>query len=148
MTEQNFYLSMNPDCLFCKIAAKMIPAKIVYEDDRAVAFLDIMPRAPGHVMVIPKYHAASLAMLPDEEVEPLFKAVKETAKLLMEALRPDGLTFGINQGKASGQDVDHLHVHIMPRWHDDGGGSVQSVVHVTSQESLDAIQKKILSKEG
>jgi histidine triad (HIT) family protein len=137
----------NPDCLFCKIAAKMISAKIVREDDHTVAFLDIAPRSPGHVMVIPKYHAAALATLPDEEIEPLFKAVKETAKLLMESLHPDGFTFGINQGAASGQEVDHLHVHIMPRWHNDDGSSVQSVVHFVSIETLDAIQKKIVEVE-
>ena len=54
----------DPDCLFCKIAAKTNPAKIVYEDDHAVAFLDIMPRAPGHTMVIPKYHAPNLPRFP------------------------------------------------------------------------------------
>ena len=135
---------MNPDCLFCKIAAKTIPAKIVYEDDHVIAFLDIMPCAPGHTMVITKYHAPTLAELPDEEVARLFGAVKKTTATLTAALRPDGMTIGINQGRASGQEVDHLHVHLMPRWRDDGGGSVQSVVHNASKESLAEMQKKIL----
>jgi histidine triad (HIT) family protein len=139
---------MDPDCLFCKIAAKTIPAKIIYEDDHAVAFLDIMPRAPGHTMVIPKYHAPTMIELPDEEVAPLFNAVKKTARLLMAALRPDGITIGINQGRASGQEVDHLHVHLVPRSHGDGGGSVQSVVHNAPQESLDEIAKKILEQRA
>ena len=135
---------MNPDCLFCKIAAKQIPSEIVYEDDHAVAFLDVRPRTEGHTMVIPKYHAPTVAALPDEEVAPLFLAVKKTAELLTAGLRPDGITIGINQGRASGQEVDHLHVHLMPRWHNDGGGSVQSVVNRPSQASLEEIQKKIL----
>lgn len=135
---------MNADCLFCKIIAKQIPSEIVYEDDRAVAFLDVRPRTEGHVMVVPKYHAPTVAALPDEEVGPLFLAVKKTAELLTAGLRPDGITMGINQGRASGQEVDHLHVHLMPRWHNDGGGSVQSVVNRPSQASLEEIQKKIL----
>ena len=123
---------------------KKISAKILYEDDRAVAFLDITPRSPGHTVVIPKFHAPTLVLLPDEEVAPLFGAVKKMAAILMSTLHPDGITIGINQGRASGQEVDHLHVHLMPRMHGDGGGAIQSVVHVTSQESLEEIQKKIL----
>ncbi len=138
---------MNPDCLFCKIAAKTIPAKIVYEDEHAIAFLDITPRAPGHTMVIPKYHAPTLIGLPDGEISPLFSAVKKIAALLMVALHPDGITIGVNQGRASGQEIDHLHVHLMPRWHGDGGGAVQSLVHNMPQESLEAIQKKILDAQ-
>ncbi len=115
-------------CLFCRIAAKEIPAEIVYEDDRTVAFLDVHPRAPGHAMVIPKTHAPTLAGLPDAEVGPLFAAVQKVARLLAAKLAPDGITIGMNQGRASGQEVDHLHVHLIPRWHGDGGSSIQSVV--------------------
>jgi histidine triad (HIT) family protein len=132
------------DCLFCKIAAKTIPAKIVYEDDHAIAFLDVMPRAPGHTMVVPKYHEPTLIALPADEVGPLFLAVKKTAEMLMTGLRPDGITIGANQGRASGQVVDHLHVHLLPRWQNDGGGSVQSVVGNIPKESLDTILGKIL----
>ena len=134
----------NPDCLFCKIAGKTIPAKIVYEDDHAMAFLDIAPRTEGHVMVIPKYHAPTLAVLPDDEVAPLFAAVKKTAELLMTGLRSDGITIGINQGRASGQEVDHLHVHLMPRSHGEGGGSVQSIIHNPPKISIEEVQKKIV----
>ncbi len=131
------------DCLFCGIAAKKIPSQIVYEDDDAVAFLDIMPRAPGHTVVIPKHHAPTLAALPDAEVGPLFAAVKRVARLLAERLSPDGITIGINQGRASGQEVDHLHVHLIPRRTGDGGGSVQSVVNAKSFASLEEMRKKI-----
>jgi histidine triad (HIT) family protein len=131
------------DCLFCKIAAKKISASIVYEDAHVVAFLDIAPRAPGHVMVISKYHAPTIIDLPDEEIDPLFRAVKTVATMLSQKLHPDGMTIGINQGRASGQEVDHLHVHCLPRWHGDGGGSVQSIVQNPPTESLEAILKKI-----
>lgn len=131
------------NCLFCKIAAKKIPASIVYEDAYTVAFLDIMPRAPGHVVVIPRYHAMTLVDLPNEEIDPLFKAVKTVATILSQKLNTDGMTIGINQGRVSGQEIDHLHVHLLPRWHGDGGGSVQSVIHNPSKESLEEILKKI-----
>lgn len=131
------------NCLFCKIAAGGIPAQAVYEDAHALAFLDIAPRAPGHTVVIPKVHAPTLAELPDVEVAPLFAAVKKVAALLSRELRCDGITIGINQGRASGQVVDHLHVHLVPRWHNDGGGAVQSVVDNKPEETLEEILKKI-----
>lgn len=132
------------DCLFCKIAAKAIPSQIVYEDDHVLAFLDIMPRTMGHTMVISKVHAPNLLELPDVEVAPLFLAVKRVAELVSRKLACDGITIGINQGRASGQEVDHLHVHVMPRWHNDGGGSIQSVVSAKPQMSVEEVRKKIV----
>lgn len=132
------------DCLFCKIADKKIPAQIVYEDAKTVAFFDINPSAPGHTMVIPKYHAQIMLELPDIEIEPLFRAVKKVADMLVEKLKADGITIGINQGRASGQEVDHLHVHLMPRWINDGGHAVQSVVNNPPKEKPEDIKKRIL----
>ena len=133
------------DCLFCKIAAKKIPANIMYEDAHAVAFLDITPRAPGHTLVVSKYHAPKLVDLPDEEIAPLFVAVKKVAAILSQKLAVDGMTIGINQGKVSIDEevVDHLHVHLMPRWHGDGGGAVQSIVNNPPKEIAEDILKKI-----
>lgn len=131
------------DCIFCKIAEKEIPAQAIYEDASAFAFLDVRPRSTGHTMVIPKSHARTLIELPEAEVDPLFMAVKKVAGLLSERLKADGITIGINQGRASGQEVDHLHVHLMPRWNGDGGGSVQSAIDNPPKESLEEIAKKI-----
>jgi len=137
------------NCLFCKIAAKQIPAKIIYEDEHVVAFLDIMPRTTGHTLVIPKVHAPNILELPDrppnDELAPLFVAVKRVAEILTKSLQPDGITIGINQGRASGQEVDHLHVHLMPRWHGDGGGAIQSVVNAKLKEPVDEVMKKIIA---
>jgi histidine triad (HIT) family protein len=132
------------DCLFCKIVAKTIPAYVIYEDDRTIAFLDITPRTPGHTMVISKYHAPNFLELPEAEVAPLFTSVKKVAELLYKKLGSDGMTVGINQGRASGQEVDHLHVHLMPRWKGDGGSPVQSLVNNKPKESLEEIKKKIV----
>lgn len=131
------------DCLFCKIIVKEMTAQIVYEDAHALGFLDIHPRAPGHTMIVPRIHAENILDLPDYVLKPLFRAVKKMIAMLQNALVPDGFTIGINQGQASGQEVNHLHIHLIPRWHGDGGSSIHSVVHHPSLESLAEIAEKI-----
>lgn len=131
------------DCLFCKIGKKEIPAEMVYEDENSFAILDINPVAPGHTMVIPKGHASNLLDLPQEGVKPLFEALKTVLHKVSTALSPDGFTMGINQGSVSGQAVDHLHIHIIPRFAGDKGNSVHSVVSNPPAESLADIGAKI-----
>jgi len=132
-----------PDCLFCKIARKEIPAEIIYEDGETVAFLDIHPKSPGHAMVIPKIHAETILDLPREKLGPVFEVVQRTAYMIETALRPSGFTIGINHGKVSGQVIDHLHIHIIPRFSNDGGSSIHSVVDNPPKESIKEIAKKI-----
>jgi len=131
-------------CLFCKIIQKEIPAHIIYEDNNVLGILDIHPQTAGHTMILPKVHAVNILELDDDKVGPVFGAVKKVTALLERSLKPNGFTIGINHGMASGQTVDHLHIHIMPRWFHDGGGSVHSVVHNPPKESLDKIKEKIL----
>ena len=131
------------ECLFCKIVAKQIPGKIVYEDAETLAFLDIHPRAPGHVMVISKTHSETILDLPDEKIAPLFISVKKVTGAVEKALHPNGFTIGINHGKVSGQVIDHLHIHIIPRFHEDGGTSIHAVVENPPEEPLDEIAQKI-----
>lgn len=131
------------DCIFCKIAKREIPAEVVYEDDCALAFLDIKPRSPGHTIVIPKIHSPSISELDDGLVGPLFVAVKRVGTIVKNALGAPGITYGINQGRASGQEVNHIHVHIMPRLPGDGGGPVQVVVDNPPKEDLGEIARKI-----
>ena len=135
------------DCLFCKIIAKKIPALTIYENENVMAFLDIAPRAKGHTVVIPKHHSATLVDLPEEEIGPLFSAVRSVSELLLKSLNAEGLTIGINHGAASGQVVGHLHVHILPRFGGDGGDAVQSVVNRPPADSLEEVRKKILEKQ-
>ncbi len=131
------------DCLFCKICRKEIGAETIYEDEGNIAILDINPRAPGHTMVVPKNHSETILDVPDNELQPLFSAVKKTTSLLLKALKPDGFTIGINHGKASGQVIDHLHIHIIPRFLDDEGGSIHSVVDNKSGGSVKEVAEKI-----
>lgn len=132
-----------PDCLFCKVANKEVPAAVVYEDAHVSAFLDVHPKAPGHLLVIPKVHAAHIRELPDAELGPLFAAVKTMSKRLEERLGAEGFTIGINDGEVGGQAVAHLHVHILPRFAGDKGGSVHTVVENPPRESVQEIAAKL-----
>jgi histidine triad (HIT) family protein len=109
---------------------------MIYEDDHAFAILDIHPVAPGHTMVIPKVHAPTILDLPQPEIGPVFEAVQKVAARLQEVLRPDGFTIGINQGDVSGQTIEHLHIHILPRFRGDQGKSIHSVVNNPPSESV------------
>lgn len=131
------------DCLFCKMGAKEIKGEIIYEDEHAFAVLDIMPRATGHTMVIPKVHAETMSDLPDSEMGPVFNAVKKVITRIKEVLKPDGFTIGINHGDVSGQTVKHLHIHILPRWTGDRGTSVHSVVNDPPKEDLESVAAKL-----
>lgn len=134
------------DCLFCKIAEKTIPSEVIYEDDSVLAFLDIHPLSPGHTLIVPKVHSENILDLPDEEAAKAFVSVKKVTALLSEKLKPKGFTIGINHGRIGGQLVDHLHIHVIPRFEGDGGGSLHSVVKNPPKESLSEIRRKIASK--
>lgn len=131
------------NCLFCSIAKKEISVRLVYEDETTMAFLDIHPRAVGHTVVIPKDHAETTLDLAQEGYQPLFKALVASEEKILRALSPDGFTIGINQKKAAGQEIDHLHIHVIPRFLGDSGGSIQSVVSNLPKESLEEVFKKI-----
>ena len=130
-------------CLFCAIVKKEIPAEVIYENEGALGFLDINPMSPGHTLVIPKGHASSVLDLPEEDFAYILKAIREVERMALKSLKPDGFTLGINQGKVSGQEVDHLHVHIAPRFLVDGGGSFQKVVNNKPKESIKEIAEKL-----
>ena len=130
-------------CLFCNIRDGKIPGYLVYEDPHVLAILDIQPRCPGHTLVIPRYHTPLLADLPKEEVGPLFQAVQTVGRKLKKALGAPGMTIGINQGEVSGQAVEHLHVHLMPRFLGDKGMAVQGVVDMPSEVSLDDMRRTV-----
>jgi len=108
------------DCLFCAIVAGDIPSRQVYADDAAIAFLDINPLHPGHTLVIPRRHVQDLLADPValEEIAP---AIGATAKLLVGKLGADGLNLVSSAGEAAGQEVMHLHVHLIPRSADKPG---------------------------
>jgi len=118
---------MAEDCIFCGIVAGDIPGRVVEETDHAVAFLDANPLAPGHTLVVPKQHYGRLHDLPDEEAAELFGAVDELAAAVEDAVDADAVSIGINDGEAAGQEIPHTHVHLVPRFDGDGGGSFHTI---------------------
>jgi histidine triad (HIT) family protein len=109
----NTAISADPNCLFCKIVAGQIPAKKAYEDDELLAFHDIHPWAPVHVLVIPKQHVATLADV-QEAHEPLLGRMLMLAPRLMRELGvTNGFRTQINTGNDGGQEVYHLHMHVI-----------------------------------
>lgn len=132
-------------CLFCQIAQGERPAQKVFEGEGAVAFLDIFPCTPGHTLVIPREHYATLSEMPHEEIGKLFQVAAVVAGRVQAAMGAAGFNLGINNGKAAGQEVFHAHIHVIPRYQGDRGGSMKSVARMGSDESLDALAAKIRS---
>ena len=107
------------DCIFCKIISGEIPSTTVYEDDDVKAILDVNPAARGHVIVLPKKHAADVFSLPDEDLSKAICVAKKIAVALKEAYKCDGVNILQNNGEAAGQTVFHLHIHVIPRFEGD-----------------------------
>ena len=105
-------------CLFCKIVKGEIPASKIYEDDHCLAFLDIFPRAYGHVLVITKEHYPTLDAVADAGLAPLLAAIKKVALLAKDRLGAQGYNLISNNGEISGQEVPHVHFHILPQFAD------------------------------
>ena len=101
------------DCLFCRIARGEIPAAKVYEDDEVLAFKDIHPKAPVHFLIIPKKHIQSLAHAAPEDNALLGKMLGLTRQLAMQEGAVNGFRVIINTGRDGGQEVDHLHIHVL-----------------------------------
>ncbi len=131
------------ECIFCKIASGKIGAEKIYEDEKVLAFLDIRPRSPGHTLVIPKKHFEVISDMDDELVAEVFKTVKKVMKMLKKSLKPDAFTVGVNDGRASGQEIPHVHVNIFPRFEGDGGGPVHMVVSNPLREDISKTAEKI-----
>lgn len=129
------------DCIFCKIAAGDIPSYKVFEDDKTIAFLDVNPISKGHTVLIPKAHAETIDKLGNSYTQALGPAQKAVIIKLQDKLNPDGFTIGINH--TIGQVVPHLHIHIIPRWRGDRGGSIHSIVHNTPKDSVEAVAKML-----
>lgn len=113
---------MNDDCIFCNILNGDIPSYTVYEDESTYAFLDVNPLSRGHTLVIPKRHGEELTDLNRDTVEAVFRTAHKVAGMVKERLHPDGVNLLQNNGAAAGQEVGHVHVHVIPRYEEGRDG--------------------------
>ncbi|MCP4643193.1 MAG: HIT family protein [bacterium] len=107
-------------CVFCDIAAGTSPASMVYEDEDTVAFMDLRQANPGHVLIVPRVHVEHVWELDDATAAALARTVVRMATAVRAAFEPDGMNIHQSNGVAAGQEVMHVHFHIMPRYHNDG----------------------------
>ncbi len=128
------------DCLFCAIAAGDIGSKRIYEDEACIAFLDINPWQVGHTLVIPRRHVPDV-LADDEALVEIGPSVARVGRLLKDRLGADAVNIVSNAGAASGQEVFHAHVHVLPRWADNPG-----VAHMKTEvtEPLDEVWRRIV----
>lgn len=130
------------DCIFCKIAAGEIPSETLYEDGQFRVILDLGPATKGHALIMPKEHSANLYEVPDETAAEAMKLAKKMALLLKSKLQCDGLNLVQNNGEAAGQTISHFHLHLIPRYKEDGQ-KINWIPSEPSREELEAVRKEI-----
>jgi histidine triad (HIT) family protein len=107
------------DCIFCKVLAGDLPSERIYEDDHAVAVMDINPWTRGHAVVVPRKHATNLFEIEDDELAHVAQAAKRVAAMMRDTLGCDGINLLQSNGSAAWQTIFHLHVHVIPRYDGD-----------------------------
>ncbi|MBS3786873.1 HIT family protein [Candidatus Bipolaricaulota bacterium] len=133
------------DCVFCDIVSGEIDAHVVFENDHALAFLDANPIVDGHTVIVPKKHLERFSEMPREFIGGTFYAVREVNRAILTGLDAEGTNVGLNDGEAAGQAIPHTHVHVIPRYSDDGGGSLHSIVSGEAGEDLKKMAEQLKS---
>ena len=133
------------DCIFCKIINGEIPAKIIAETNKTLALMDAFPLTKGHSLVIPKNHYEKIQDMPAEENAELFETVR---KIISKVDKFTNATLmAVHNGKESGQEIPHVHVHLIPRYSDDSAGAVHSMfkpMPKLSEQEIDEIYQKLV----
>ncbi len=136
----------DPDCVFCKIVAGKIPAKVLLQNERAVAFLDAFPLAAGHTLVIPHSHYAKVQDMDRQDAMAVFEIAWKVAGAVEAGSDVRATTIAIHNGREAGQEIPHMHMHIVPRKGGDGAGPIHLMFKqrpkLASQE-MDALRDKI-----
>ena len=132
------------DCIFCKISSGEIPTKVITETKNSLAFLDAFPLTKGHTLVIPKNHHEKIQNLSSEENTDLFSTVH---KIISKVDKLTGATLvAVHNGREAGQEIPHVHVHLVPRSSDDSGGPIHCLFDTTlniSDSELNQIYEKL-----
>lgn len=133
-------------CIFCKIINGEIESYKIFEDNNTIAFLDKFPIAYGHTLVIPKNHIGRIEELDHSETTSLFSTLQKIVGPILQAFNSTASTIGINDGKDAGQVIPHIHLHIIPRSKDDGGGNIHSIINsniTIDEKKMSELTKKI-----
>ncbi len=130
------------NCIFCKIANGEIPSKTIYEDDAFRVILDIGPATKGHALILPKDHYADFFELPEDVARDAISVAKKVAPKMKANLHADGFNLVQNNGETAGQTVMHFHLHLIPRYKNDGQNLLWTPGEV-SPEELDLIKAQI-----
>jgi histidine triad (HIT) family protein len=133
------------DCVFCKIVAGQIPSTRVFEDEHALAFMDLGQVNPGHVLVAVKKHAENIYALDDTQAAAVARAIARVSRAIRDAFKPEGLSVYQANGKAAGQTVFHYHVHLLPR-HEADGMELTWPVKNPPREKLESYAEEIRKK--
>lgn len=131
------------NCIFCKIANGEIPSKTLYEDEEFRVILDLGPAAKGHALILPKSHYANLYELPEDTAAKAMLLAKKMAARMTDKLQCDGFNLMQNNGETAGQTVFHFHIHLIPRYKDDGQ-KIGWKPGKPSQEELEAVREQIV----
>jgi len=132
---------MSSNCVFCKIVKGDIKPHTVFEDEKTLAFLDANPLARGHTLIIPKIHVSKLENLDKEAAEAFFRTIHKLIAPIQKAVGAQATTIAVNNGKESGQEIPHVHAHIIPRFKGDNVGSVHSIMTRRPRISQEEMQK-------
>ena len=132
------------NCIFCKIIAGEIPSVKLYEDDLVYAFMDIAPITFGHTLVIPKEHHTSVATIPEATAGRMFLVGSRLGVAMKRGLAADGFNLHLSDGTVAGQVVMHAHLHVVPRWTDDGFHWNWRQLKYENEAAREELKKKML----
>jgi histidine triad (HIT) family protein len=136
----------DPNCIFCKIIAGEIPAKVIMQNEKAMALLDAFPLAAGHSLVIPKSHYAKVQEMSEQDAKALFEIVWKLVGAVETGSEVNASTIAIHNGSEAGQEVPHVHAHIVPRKRGDGAGAIHSMFKIKpklSPQDMDSLCERI-----
>jgi histidine triad (HIT) family protein len=136
----------DPNCIFCKIIAGKIPARVIMQNEKATALLDAFPLSVGHSLVIPKSHYAKVQQMGKQDAMAVFEIVWKLVGAVETGSEVNASTIAIHNGSEAGQEVPHVHVHIVPRKRGDGASAIHSMFKVKpklSSQEMDSLCERI-----
>ena len=128
------------NCIFCKLANGDIPSATIYEDEAFRVILDLNPATKGHALVLPKEHFANIFEMPEEWTAKAFTLAKKMAEKIKDAMKCDGFNLVQNNGAAAGQTVFHFHIHLIPRYENDGAGITWTPGSLSEEDKKEILQ--------